>query len=258
MKNNTINFIRENNEKRTIELNECFKLTNKVLENTLKDLILNAQKLQKARDYGSVIESIKIQEDINDLIEFNTNIINELKFETQSEEQIENENSEYSEENNEVDSDNNDDISDYDEYSVDINEPHSLYEDFRHKRPYAFEMNGKMTKISTWREMLISTCNLLYKLNPKIFKSFVSDKSMSWGNTYNFAKDKSLLREATLVKGSRVYIETNKDSIAVRQLVIKMLKKYELDISEYKVYLRADYSSKHQEKEEQDNTEQIG
>lgn len=249
MNTKTIGFIKENNEGRALELSESLKLMNNVLDKLLKDIILNNQKLQKNKDYDSVIESIKAQEDINNQIDFNLKLVDKIDIQINSTEEYDNK--------NEVEQSEEGDISDYDEYSVDTNIPHNLQEDFRFKRPHAFELQGKLVNVSTWREMLISTCNLLHKINPDIFKSFVTDKSMSWGNTYNFAKDKSLLREPTLIKGSKVYIETSKDSIAVKQLIIRMLNKYGIDISEYKVYLRADYSPKYQDKEQQDTEKKI-
>jgi len=40
-------------------------------------------------------------------------------------------------------------------------------------------------------------------------------------------------------------VETNLSANAMRNLIIKMLQKYNLKPSEFKVFLRADYSSLH-------------
>jgi len=48
-----------------------------------------------------------------------------------------------------------------------------------------------------------------------------------------------------LLENSNIYIETSKTSNAVRQLVKKMLDKYEIDFNNYNIFLRADASEKY-------------
>lgn len=47
------------------------------------------------------------------------------------------------------------------------------------------------------------------------------------------------------IKG-KIYVETLMSSNGFRNLVIKLLKEYNLKISDYKIYLRADYSELNQ------------
>lgn len=129
-----------------------------------------------------------------------------------------------------------------DKYAVDTKTPHSLEEDFRFKRPHSFRFKRHYAKVTTWREMLVETCKYLYELDPKKFKAFADDESMQWGETHNFSTDKSKIRGPVLIGDSGVYVETIKDSIAVRQMIIKMLNKYDLKVESFKVYFSADYS----------------
>lgn len=230
MNKNTISFLKGNYGNKTIELEEKFSSVNVVLEDILNDLISKAQNLQVNKNYNEVINVVEIQKSINNLMSTNSTVIKGLRVDDKQEKEVEVKTPA---------------LLDYDEYLVDTNIPHNLQEDFRHKRPYAFDINGHYVKISTWKEMLVATCQYLYGLNPEIFNSFVDDESMHWGKTYNFSLDKKQLRTGTLIKGSKVYVETSKDSIAVRQLVIKMLEKYNLSAEVYKVYLRADYTERH-------------
>jgi uncharacterized protein YeeX (DUF496 family) len=48
-----------------------------------------------------------------------------------------------------------------------------------------------------------------------------------------------------LLENSNIYIETSKTSNAVRQLVKKMLDKYEIDFNNYNIFLRADASERY-------------
>lgn len=228
MNKNTIEFLKENYQGSTIELGDKFSSINIVLDDVLNDLISEAQVLQEKKDYNKVMNVVEIQKSISDAMSSYNNVIGKLKLDDKLEANV----------NVQL-------LLNYDEYLVNTEEPHSLQEDFRHKRPHAFGIANHYAKISTWKEMLVATCEYLYKLNPEMFKSFVDDKDMHWGKTYNFSNDKKLLRTAKLIKGSKVYVETSKDSIAVRQLIIKMLEKYNLDNSDYKVYLRADYTERH-------------
>lgn len=239
MNKSTISFLKGKYGNRAIELEDRFSSINIILKNVLKDLIDETQDLQINRKYNEVMNVIEIQKSINDAMDLNLNVINELKLDDNQEKLVAEENKKAKK------TENTQTTLDYDEYLVDTNIPHNLQEDYRHKRPHAFSINDHYVEVSTWKEMLAATCDYLYNLNPEIFKSFVDDKSMHWGKTYNFSKDINALRTGTLVNGSDIYIETSKDSIAVRQLVIKMLEKYMLDLSVYKVFLRADYTERH-------------
>ena len=57
-------------------------------------------------------------------------------------------------------------IPNYSEYVVDDTIPHSLYEDFRHIRPKAFEIDGQRVDANTFKEVLGETCKYLLSKDP--------------------------------------------------------------------------------------------
>lgn len=59
-----------------------------------------------------------------------------------------------------------------------------------------------------------------------------------------FRKNKGDLRKPKLV-GNKIYVETNISSNGIRNLLLKLLKKYGYKTNEFKVYLRADYTELH-------------
>jgi len=244
---NTINFLKENYEQRTLELSNSFKTTNSILDKLLNDLNSYIQKLQKDKNYNETLEVVRIQRKINIEMESNNETLKYLKFDKEPIKETKNKAKKTKRTKTKKSKSKTDNVN-YDEYSVDTKIPHELNEDFRHKRPHAFTIKGDYIEISTWKEMLVKTSEYLYNLNPKIFKSFIDDKSLSWGGKINFTKDKSLVRDGALIEGSNIYIETSKDSIAVKQLIIKMISKYEIKTSDYQVFLRADYTPLHEYK----------
>lgn len=58
-----------------------------------------------------------------------------------------------------------------------------------------------------------------------------------------FSKEIVGLRRPKKVSGTDIYVMTNMSANQIRNVVEKMLRKYDIKINDYKVYLRADYTS---------------
>ena len=137
------------------------------------------------------------------------------------------------------------DIPNYSMYEVDSSVPHTLLEIFTHKKPSGFLFNNKRYTASEWKDVLLQTCDLLAKINPEKFKSFLRDPVMKgrkikyFGTAYVESK-KAKMREMD------VYVWTNLSANSIRNLIIKMLKQFGIEISAFLIYLRADYSALHE------------
>lgn len=53
------------------------------------------------------------------------------------------------------------------------------------------------------------------------------------------------MRAVVEIKSVNIYVATNISTNGIRNLLIKMLNKYNIKISDYKIYLKADYSELH-------------
>ena len=53
------------------------------------------------------------------------------------------------------------------------------------------------------------------------------------------------IRATREIKLANIYVETNLSANGIRNLLIKMLNKYNIKLSDYKIYLKADYSELH-------------
>lgn len=134
-------------------------------------------------------------------------------------------------------------IPDYAEYVVDQNIEHSLYENFTHKRPYGFRINSQqLIETSTWKEMLGKLSELLITIDEEKFMGFENRKNMNGKKRKYFSVNPDVLRKPRVV-ANKIYIETNQSSNSIRNLIIKLLKEYDFSINQFKVYLKADYTS---------------
>ena len=133
----------------------------------------------------------------------------------------------------------------YQAYAVDSQIVHTLHEDFTYTRPAAFEFKGNRVEVRTWQQMLIKTCEMLMALDRERFVNFENDPTMRGRKTKLFSTNPANIRNSHKLQDSELYVETNLSANSMRNLIIKMLQKYKLKPSEFKVFLRADYSGLH-------------
>lgn len=134
----------------------------------------------------------------------------------------------------------------YANYVVDSTVPYSLMEDFTHKRPAAFSLQGTRSEANDWKDVYVQTCEALVGMNKEIFVLFISDKTMQGRKTAYFSKDPTGMRKAKLIQGTDIYVTTNLSANRIRDIILKMLGKYSIPLSEYKIYLKADYTALHE------------
>lgn len=141
-------------------------------------------------------------------------------------------------------------IPDYKEYVVDDSAPHSLYEDYTHKKAKAFSINGKRYEVRDWKDMLMQTCELLVSIDSEKFYSLIDDPVMRGRKNFYFGHE--MVETDTGTKNTKmnnldIYVWTNLSANHIRNLIRKLLKRYGIKISDYYVYLRADYSPLHRQ-----------
>lgn len=136
-------------------------------------------------------------------------------------------------------------LPDYQAYAVDSEVIHTLHEDFTYTRPAAFEFKGQRYEVRTWQQMLTKTCEILMAIDPQRFATFEDDPSMRGRKQKRISTNPANIRSPYRLKDSEFYVETNLSANDMRYLIIKILRKYDLKISDFKVFLRADYTSLH-------------
>lgn len=138
------------------------------------------------------------------------------------------------------------DIPNYNEYLVNNKVEHTLYEDFTHKRPAGFSIQDNYIEANDWKNVLVETLNYLANLDKEIVENFVDDKKMNGKKVTYFAKNQvDIKRAPRKIQFADIYVETNQSSNSIRNLIIKVLAKYNINVNQYKIFLRADYSELH-------------
>ena len=122
---------------------------------------------------------------------------------------------------------------------------YSLYDDFTHKCPAGFSIQGTKIEARQWKDVLICTCEILANKDQDKFYGFSLDSSMQGKKVNYISKTQECIRKPVKLRKHEIYIETNLSANSIRNLIIKLLKKYDIKIADYKVYLRADYTDLH-------------
>ena len=156
---------------------------------------------------------------------------------------------------------------DYAHYTVNNAIPHSLYEDFTHKKAEGFSFRGMRYEAKDWKDVLLQTCGILAEIDINLFYSLIDDPVMK-GRINSYLGYERIETE-TGVKNTRmenlnIYVWTNLSANSIRNLIRKLLKKYGIRYSDFNIFLRADYTPLHQNEELEsteikiDNGEKIG
>lgn len=137
-------------------------------------------------------------------------------------------------------------IPNYSDFLVDSKQEHTLYEDFTHTRPCAFKIENQRIEVREWKGILTKTIEFLGEKDRAKIRGFADEPKMNGKKVAYFSKERAFsMRSPVYIENVGLYIETNLSANAIRNLLIKILGRFEIKISEYKIYLKADYSDMH-------------
>ncbi|MGL4849192.1 MAG: hypothetical protein ACRC28_09745 [Clostridium sp.] len=137
-------------------------------------------------------------------------------------------------------------VPNYDDYLVDTKVEHSLYESLTYKRPCAIKIEEKLIEIKDWKSALVETLNYLAQKDYQIVSGFTEDPKMHGKKVKYFSKVESeIIRDPRKIDKANIYVETSLSANGIRNLLVKILKKFNIKLNDYKIYLKADYSELH-------------
>ncbi|WP_252246924.1 hypothetical protein [Clostridium sp. ZBS4] len=240
MKNNLIDeeiyeFLNKKFPKCANDLKEGIELLENVVQSTI-DIIeeKSGEIIKKERDFSKADDYRKKESILNVVALKLQEVMDNLSIETEPEDNLTIEEKEEKE------------IPNYNEYLVDSNVQHTLYEDFTHKRPIAFELNGEKYDVRDWKDMLLQTCNIISTIDKELIMSFPKNERMNGKKVTYFAyKEEDIVRAPRKLENLDLYVSTNHSANSIRNIIINILREYKISVSAFKIYLRADYSELH-------------
>lgn len=136
---------------------------------------------------------------------------------------------------------------DYQLYNVDVNERHSLDEDFTYTKPNAIEINDHKMFVSSWKEAMVSVCNYLYELDGVKLRKLVGNKKLK-GRKVDLLGYQEVPRRNVCIKGTNLYVWTNLNAALHVYYITQLLEAYEIPIENAGVYLNRDFTPLHKNK----------
>lgn len=236
--NSLIEFVKLTEPKAAMDIRESLLLLCETIDGATIQLHGNVEKALRNREYKMSHELIDRIQEISMLQTKLDSYINTLEIE-------DSEGVEELEEELESSSSSKRDAPNYGEYVVDSEISYNLYENFTHKCPAAFAIVGTKVEARQWKDVLLLTCEILAKNDYDKFNSFVSDPAMQGKKVNYISKTGEQMRKPVKLNNHNIYIETNMSANAIRNLIVKLLKRYEIKITDYQIYLRADYTDLH-------------
>ena len=185
----------------------------------------NFSSLPKIVKYGQIVTGIseKLNEYLNNLVK------NEVVDETV---QIEEDDDEKS-------------FPDYKKYKVDDEIPHTLMENFTHKKICGFMLKGVRYNVSTWQEALITLSELLAEQDISIFESFTTSPAFMGRKNRYFSKSGYGNKYYHKLRNADIYVWLNLSTSMICEIIKKVLRGYSISINSLYIYLRADYTPLH-------------
>lgn len=132
----------------------------------------------------------------------------------------------------------------YADYAVDSHTPHNLNEDFTHTRVSAISICGKKYPVSSWQDALVTTCDVLAATDRDKFWGFLDDDTFRRRVNATFSRTETL-GKSTKMRSMDIYVWTNISANQAKYDIRRLLMKYGIKISDYAVFLRADYTPLH-------------
>ncbi len=191
---------------RAIDISESLQLLRETISSIMDDISAKINEVLSERDFNSFEKYSNLAKETSTHEAKIEEIINLIETENL---QIEDETDEGTEQKI---------IPNYEDYLVDHKVEHTLYEDFTHKRPYAFKINdNQMVEVETWQGMLIKTSEILLALDEKKFLSFENIEEMNGRKIKYFSIIPDGMRNPRKVN-DKIYIETNQSANSIGNL----------------------------------------
>lgn len=227
-----LNIIKGDFPDKSIDISESLGLLMDTIDDIMNRINDKMGQAYLNRDFSTAEKYITLGKSIN----FYENKVDEVIDFTRIEENEANK-------EDESENDNIKSLPNYEEYVVNNKVEHTLYENFTHIRPFGFKIDGKeLIEVKTWQEVFLKTCELLLYKDEKIFLQFENKPNMNGKKNKYFSVSVKGMRKPEMIS-NKIYVETNMSSNSIRNIIVKMLREYDIKVNDFKLYFRADYTN---------------
>lgn len=120
----------------------------------------------------------------------------------------------------------------------------TVNDDFTYTKPKGFRfIEGVYKEANSFKDLYIEILNELYDKDPALFQSIENKSRFNGVKKPYFAKEKSKLHKP--VKIGQIYAETHFNTNQIRNMLIRLLKLFDLEENELKIYIRLDHKRKY-------------
>lgn len=116
--------------------------------------------------------------------------------------------------------------------------------DFTGTKPIKFKLLGEEREITSWKDLFFFTCEYLSLLDRGIFDEFVHNPKFRGRTRWYFSYDKKQISTPELINNTNIYAEKNLPANIIRDLLVRMFKRYKIKESDFQVYLKSRYRLK--------------
>lgn len=116
--------------------------------------------------------------------------------------------------------------------------------DFTGTKPIKFKLLGEEREITSWKDLFFFTCEYLSLLDRGIFDEFVHNPEFRGRTRWYFSYDKEQISTPELINNTNIYAEKNLPANIIRDLLVRMFKRYKIKESDFQVYLKSRYRLK--------------
>lgn len=113
------------------------------------------------------------------------------------------------------------------------------------KRPSAFSLNDRKYQATTWKDMLVRLCGLLYKKDANTICDMVGEKRRHGQRRVRMSFESADLNSPMLIPGSNIWVETRRSAKDIRKSILVLLERYSISPDNMKVYFNKDFTALH-------------
>lgn len=130
--------------------------------------------------------------------------------------------------------------------TIDSEIAHTLYDDFTYTKACGFVFKGKRYRTKNLKEVLLKLCEILAKEDKSKIISFVEDPTMK-GRKITYFGYKSVIENGKVknerINGTEIYVWINLSCNQIRNIIRRILSKYNYKCDDVKIYLKGDYKN---------------